>query len=233
MEARDVMTANIVTVRPDTPVQDVAKTLLNRRISAVPVVDPEGKLVGIVSEGDLMRRTETGTERHSSWWLAMLTLPETDARRFVKSHGRLAQDVMTRDVVVIAEDCPLGEIATVLETHGIKRVPIVRGGRVVGIVSRADLLRGLAASERSKAPNVDDRALRDAVEKVIREKASGPTAFVSATVRDGVVHLWGGVSERYSKDSARVAAENVSGVRAVEDHISIFPPEVSAVLWAE
>ena len=233
MEAKDVMTRDVVTVGPDTPVQEIAATLLDRRISAVPVVDGGNRLLGIVSEGDLMRRAETGTERHASWWLAMLTLPETDARRFVKTHGRFARDVMTRDVVSVPEDCPLREVAEVLENHRIKRVPVLRDGTLVGIVSRADLLRGLAAIERPPAPSADDRVLREAVEKAIRDKVSDPTAFISATVNQGVVRLWGAVGERYSKDMARVAAENVPGVRAVEDHISLFAPDVRALMWAQ
>ena len=233
MMAKDVMTARVATVRPETPVREIAGVLLKRRISAVPVTDKDGKVVGIVSEGDLMRRKETGTERHSSWWLAFLTLPETDARRFVKSHGQFARDVMTRDVVTVPEDCPLNEVASTLERSHIKRVPVVRGGKIVGIVSRADLVRALATAKPMAEPSRDDRTLREAVEKAIRDRAGGPVEFIGVGVAGGVVHLWGAVVDRPAKDAARVAAQNVPGVRSVEDNVAVLPSNVANLLWAE
>jgi len=233
MKAKDVMTARVVTVRPDTPVREIAAALLKRRISAVPVTDKDGKVVGIVSEGDLMRRKETGTERHSSWWLAFLTLPETDARRFVKSHGQFARDVMTSAVITVPEDCPLNEVASTLERNSVKRVPVVRGGKLVGIVSRADLVRALATAKPLAEPSRDDRTLREAVEAAIRDRAGGPTEFIGVGVADGVVHLWGAVVDRPAKDAARVAAQNVPGVRSVEDNVAVFPPNIGSLLWAE
>src|SRR3990172_6234919 len=104
MQAKDVMTTPVVTVTLDTPVATIAKRLIKRRISAVPVAEADGQVVGIVSEGDLMRRPESGGERHPSWWLALLAEPQTQAREYVKSQGGRARDVMTRDVVTVAED---------------------------------------------------------------------------------------------------------------------------------
>jgi CBS domain-containing protein len=233
MLARDVMTKNVVTVRPETPVKEIAGTLLDRRISAVPVVDGKGVIVGIVSEGDLMRRPESGGEGHRSWWLAFFSLPEDDARRFVKAHGRFASDVMTRKVVTVAENEPLEEVASVLERARIKRVPVVQDGKLVGIISRADLLRGIASAKIAKTPSVGDRTLQQAVEAALRKHPGYGMEFVTVTVQDGVAHLWGGVEQQAEKDAARVATENVPGVREVKDMISIFPPDVRNVLWAE
>lgn len=232
MQARDVMTTSVATVAPDSTVAEIAKTLLERRISAVPVVAAGGELVGIVSEGDLMRRPETGTERHPGWWLQFLTLPDNDARRFIKTHGRHARDVMTRAVVTAAEDDSLEKIASMLEKGHIKRVPIMRDGRLVGVVSRADLLRGVAVCKPAPVPDQDDRSIHEAVKKAIREHTGLDDLFIGATVTGGVVYLWGGVEEPVHKDAARVAAENIPGVRAVEDHIKVFPPSVRASLWA-
>jgi len=151
MQASDVMTTTVITVTPDTPVQEVARLLLESGISGVPVVDAQGALAGIVSEGDLIDRVdgEPGRRRRS-WWLELVRPPEDQARDYLKLHGQRAQDVMTRDVVSVAEDAPLGEIARLLEKHRVKRVPVLRDGRLVGIVSRANLLHGLALAPRAK-----------------------------------------------------------------------------------
>lgn len=231
MQAKDIMTTEVFTVRPEATVADIAETLLDKRISAVPVVDENGQLAGIVSEGDLMRRPESGTERHPSWWLAFLTLPEDDSRRFIKTHGGHARDVMTRGVTTVDDDAPVEAIASILEEHHIKRVPVVRGGALVGIVSRADLLRGLAAAEPAKTPSADDRTLRQAVETSIREHTGLDDMLIGVTVIDGVVHLWGSVAEPLHKDAARVAAENVPGVRSVEDRLKVLRSAARASLW--
>src|SRR5690349_1899267 len=144
MNAADVMISNVITVGPAAQLQDVAETLLKNRISAMPVVTADGKLVGIVSEGDLMRRVETATGRRRSWWLAMLTGREVLAAEYVKEHARKVSDVMTHEVITVKPETPLYDIATTLERNGIKRVPVVKDGKVVGIVSRANLLQALA-----------------------------------------------------------------------------------------
>lgn len=225
------MTTEVITVRPGATVADIAKTLLDRRVSAVPVVDENGRLVGIVSEGDLMRRPGSGTDRNPSWWLAFLTLPEDDSRRFIKTHGRHARDVMTRGVTTVDDDASVEAVASVLEEHHIKRVPVVRDGALVGIVSRADLLRALAVAKPAKAPSADDRTLREAVETSIREHAGSDDMLIGVTVIDGVVHLWGSVAEPLHKDAARVAAENVPGVRSVKDRLQVLRSTARASLW--
>ena len=162
MLAKDVMTKQVISVGPDTPVGAVAQTMIDNRISAVPVLTAEGALLGIVSEGDLLHRTETGTERERSWWLSVISDPVGQARDFVKSHGRKASDVMTSDVVTVGEETSLRDIAGILEERRIKRVPVVREDRLVGIVSRANLLQGLAV-KRDNIGNdvtVDDTRIR-------------------------------------------------------------------------
>jgi len=163
MKARDVMVSPVITVKPSASVREVAKTFLERRISAVPVVDDQGKLVGIVSEGDLMHRTEAGTERKRSWWLQGLTGDETLAAEYVKAHARKVADVMTRRVITASPDTPLHEIASLLESNSIKRVPIVKDGQVVGIVSRANLIQAVASDRKELEIPVSDEAIRNKI----------------------------------------------------------------------
>ncbi len=165
MRARDVMVSPVIAVMPSCPVEEVAKTLLERGISGVPVVDSQGRLVGIVSEGDLLHRSETDTERKRSWWLRLLTDGETLAAEYTKAHARKVEDVMTRDVVTAGPDTPLNAIAMLLEKHAIKRVPIVQDGQLIGIVSRANLIQAVASGRpEAKAPELgseDPRATAD------------------------------------------------------------------------
>jgi CBS domain-containing protein len=225
MFARELMTRDVITVRPDTSIRDMAQILLSHRISAAPVTDAKGRLLGIVSEGDLLRRAETGTERRHSWWLDLLASPEERAREYIKSHAAHVRDVMTKKVVTVTEETPVSEIATLLEEKRIKRVPVVRDGRVVGIVSRADLLRGIATAKIDQtAPG--DKAIRAAIVKRLREEAGVRDWLMNVTVSEGIVHMWGGVRSEAERRAARVAAETVSGVRAVEDHLTVVPEYV-------
>ncbi len=175
MKAADVMTSKVITVGPDAQLEDVARTLLSNRISGMPVLDADGKLIGIVSEGDLMRHVESGTERHRSWWLTLLMGRDALAAEYVKEHARKVSDVMTRDVIAVKPDTPLGDIATVLERNGIKRVPVVQDGKVVGIVSRANLLQALAsyrAPIEGRTPG--DAAIRESVMARIEQRTLEP-----------------------------------------------------------
>lgn len=230
MRAKDVMSANVVTVGPEADVRAVARLLVEHGISGVPVVEQGGRLVGIVSEGDLMRRAEAGTERRSSWWLELLAGPEETARRYVKSHGRTARDVMTREVVTVAEDASLEQIATLLERHRIKRVPVIRDGRIVGIVSRANLLHGLVAKEAAARVTPDDAAIREQVIAGIRE-AGITEPYVNVVVAGGVVHIWGLVDSEKQRQAVRVAAEAVPGISAIENNVGVLSSPLLRGSW--
>lgn len=221
MKARDVMASFVIAVAPDLDVRAVANTLVGNNISAVPVVGLDGKLQGIISEGDLMRRAETGTERRRSWWLELFTSSQQLAAEFVKSHALKASDIMTRKVVTAGPEASLREIANLLETHGIKRVPIVQDGYVLGIVSRANLVQALAsqAAELHAVPG-DDSTLRESVVKNLSGQPWGK-ALVNVFVRDGVVDLWGLVQTDEERRAIRVTAESTPGVRAVNDNLRI------------
>jgi len=225
MKASDIMVSNVIAVGPDASVLDVANLLLKNRISAVPVVSERGELLGIVSEGDLMRRAEAGTDRQRSWWLEALTSNEALATEFVKSHARKVADIMTRRVVTAKPDTPIGEIASLLEKNGIKRAPIVKEGKIVGIVSRANLLQALAVARKEPAPTttVGDAAVRARVEAQLKaQRWTSPWLF-NVIVQDGTVELWGVVDSEAEKKAARVAAEVTPGVRAVNDNMIIRP----------
>ncbi len=222
MLAKDIMTTDVCTVTPATRVGDVAKLLLARRISGVPVVDDKGALCGVVSEGDLLRRAETGTERRRSWWLELLTENRDLAHDFVKSHGLTAGDVMTASVVTVAEDAPLAEVANTLERGRIKRVPVMRGGKMVGIISRSNLLQALATAgtREGKAP-AGDRALRDAVTQAFKRQTWTPDLTVNVTVQDGRVSLYGLVSSDDERRAMTIAAEEVAGVGKVDNQLTL------------
>lgn len=232
MLAKDVMSRSLLTVGPDTEVPEIARMLLEWRVSAAPVLDDAGRLVGIVSEGDLMRRPESGTLRRRSWWLTLLTSPTEQARGYTRSHGRRARDVMSREVVTVTPDTPLNEIANLLERRRIKRVPVLDEGRLVGIVSRANLLQGLVAQREGPAPSAADRDIQAALLAALDE-AGVRTRFVNVVVAEGIAHLWGAVESPEEKDAARVAAENTAGVRRVEDNLGVLPPGTRAMLWAD
>jgi CBS domain-containing protein len=222
----DVMTTDVVTVDPTTSVQALAMLLSERGISGVPVVDSDSRLVGIVSEGDLLHRVETGTARlagrRRSWWLDTIASDRDLARNYVKSHGRTAKDVMTPNVISVIDTTELAEIALLLETKRIKRVPVLRDGELVGIVSRANLVRALAAmkSEPATDADSDDRTIR----KKLLSELKGQEWFkfwaMDILVKDRVVHFWFSHNESEEERRAlRVAAENIAGVRRVEEQI--------------
>lgn len=232
MQAKDVMTATVETVAPDTKVTEIARRLLSRNISALPVVDGGGAVVGIVSEGDLMRRTENQTERQPSWWIRVFTEPEDRARDYIKTHGMCAEDIMTRKVISVREDTPLADIAATLERHHIKRVTVMRDGKLAGIVSRADLLRGLVAAGAKTAASEDDRDLRAGIEQAAVE-AGLSIEHVSIVVADGVATMWGMVASDAERAALGVAAEQVAGVKQVHNNINVMPAMVRASMGAQ
>ena len=219
MHAADVMTPDVVCATPETTLPELIRLMLDNRISALPVL-ADGRLVGIVSEGDLLRRVETGTEPHPSRWLELVTSSSRLAADYTRTHGRKAGEVMTRDVVAVSEFTPIDEIAQLLETRQIKRVPVVRDGMVVGIVSRRNLIQVLGSRLSARPVAVDDRTIRDAFYAELRQQtwAESPGS-INAVVSDGVVHLWGVAPDEQRRHAMVVAAENIPGVRGVEDHM--------------
>ncbi len=222
MKASDVMSRDVPTVSPETSVIDAAKLLLLRHIGALPVVDADGQLAGIVSEADLLHRAETGTIHERSWWLRAITPGEVLAREYVKSHARQVRDAMSLDVISVDEDTELSTIADMMEDHKVRTIPVLRHGRLVGLVSRTNLLQlfvGRAASARPSQP--DDAAIRQRVVDEFRHQPWAGLWSSNVIVHDGVVHLWGWAPSDVVRDACRVAAESVPDVRGVENHIHV------------
>ena len=219
MKARDVMVSPVITVDPDCSVRDLARLLVERRISAAPVVDSRGQVVGIVSEGNLMHRSETDTERRHPWWLRTFMAPSTLAAEFAKAHGRKVSDIMARDVITADPDTSLSEIAILLERNGIKRVPIIKDGQLVGIVTRANLVQASAGAGAALDIQPTDAAIRDRLLAHLKAQPWAHTSLLNVIVRDGVVDLWGMTTSQAEKEAVRIAAESMNGVRAVNDHV--------------
>lgn len=228
MKAVDIMTESVVSVDPGLPVKEIAAIMLASNVSAVPVLDQSGHLVGIVSEGDLMRRPELATEKQRSWWLRLFIGEDDMAREFVKSHGLRARDVMTRNVLTVAADASVPEIVDLLEEKRIKRVPVVREGRVIGIVSRANLLRALESGTRSvpTEPSDTDRQIQLRILAELERQPWWHKRNCSIVVSEGIAHLWGTTESPEEREALRVAAEGTAGVRGVKNHINVVRPMV-------
>jgi CBS domain-containing protein len=229
MNAADVMMLNVITVSADADVRHVAKILVTNRISAVPVVDEQGKLVGIISEGDLVRRPEIGSEKPLSWWFNALSTKDSLAEEFVRSHSRKARDIMTRKVVTAKPDESLGHIADLLEKNRIKRVPIVSDEKIVGIVSRSNLVQALATlvekrEKRTESTRASDAKLRSIVFARLQQAPRTSRSLPNVFVHDGTVQLWGTVDSETERKVARVAVEATPGVRCcVIDDLVVHP----------
>lgn len=221
MRASDVMTPGVITVTPETTVPAVAKLLADNHISGMPVVDAGRRVVGIVSEGDLLHRAEIGTgKRHRAWWLELFASTRELAGAYVKEHGQAVKDVMSEKVISVTGDTPLDQIADMFERYRINRVPVLKDGEVIGIVSRANLIRALASVPEKTMPagTSDDDALRDAVLAELRgQRWALPRQNV--IVSDGIVHLWGVIESEEERCAILIAAESVPGVKRVENHL--------------
>jgi len=226
------MTSAVETVSPETKITEIARRLLARNISAMPVVDNQGHVVGIVSEGDLMRRSENETERQPSWWIRVFAEPEDRARDYIKTHGTCAQDIMSRDVISVGEGTPLADIAETLERHHIKRVTVMRDDRLVGIVSRANLLRGLVAVGAKTDATESDRDIKAAIE-IAALDAGLNVEHVSVVVANGVATVWGMVVSDAERSAIGIAAERVQGVAQVENNINVMPTMIRASMGAQ
>jgi CBS domain-containing protein len=219
MRAYQIMTHRVTTVHADTPIAKAAELMLSRRISGLPVVDAAGKLVGIVSEGDFLRRGEIGTRRRRSAWLEFFVGPGKLASEFVRSEGRTVADVMTPDPVTITEEATLEEIVQLMEQKHIKRLPVLRGDTLIGIVTRANLLQAVANLARATAhPTPDDDVIRRNILSSLEKQPWCPTGL-NVIVRDGVADLSGIITDDRQRGAAVVAVKNVAGVKAVHDHL--------------
>ncbi|MGJ4945859.1 CBS domain-containing protein [Bradyrhizobium sp. HKCCYLS1011] len=219
MRAHQIMTRPVITVTPETPIVEAANIMLERHVSGLPVVDGAGKLVGVVSEGDFIRRSEIGTERKRGRWLRFILGPGKSAADFVQEHGRKVSEVMTKAPLTITEDTALAEIVDIMERNHVKRLPVTRGDQVVGIVSRANLLQAVASLARQVPdPTADDDHIRNRIIDVLEKNDWCPFGL-SVIVKDGIVHLSGVITEERSRQAAVVAAENIDGVQKVHDHL--------------
>jgi CBS domain-containing protein len=226
MRAKDIMVTEVITVGPQASVRDVAKLLLSNRISAVPVVNEHGELIGIISEGDLARRAELNTTPHRSWWLEMFSRKSKEAlaKEYMKSRGSKVRDVMTKNVITAKPTTSVRDIATLLEKHRIKRVPIVAKGKMIGIVSRANLIQALASlPENDEQSTISDSRVRKKVMKQFNSEKWSKGSLLSVTVHDGAVKLWGIVDSEAEKEAVRIAAELVEGVRTIENNVVVLP----------
>jgi CBS domain-containing protein len=219
MRAHQIMTRPVITITPETTITEAANTMLQRHVSGLPVVDAAGKLVGIISEGDFIRRSEIGTQRKRGLFLKFILGPGKAATDFVHEHGRKVAEIMTPEPLTISEDTTLEEIVQLMEKNNVKRLPVTRGEKVVGIVSRANLLQAVASLAREiPDPTADDDHVRNRVIDAIAKNDWCPFGL-SVIVRDGIVHLSGVITEERSRQAAVVAAENVTGVKKVHDHL--------------
>jgi CBS-domain-containing membrane protein len=225
MQAKDVMTRDVISVAPDATVLLAARLMLQHHISGLPVIDSSGKLVGVLSEGDFLRRQETQTQRRRSRWLEFLMGPGRTAGEYIHSHGSKVSEVMTEDVRTVGEDTPLEAIVELMERHRIKRVPVLRGKQVVGIVTRSNLMHAMVSLVRKAPPTtMDDAAIREQLLAEMKREQWAPAAMTTVVVRDGVVELWGVVIDDRQRQALTIAAENIPGVKAVKDHLVWVEP---------
>jgi CBS domain-containing protein len=227
MTVADVMTRDVVSVSTATPVSEIAGALAGKRISAVPVVGADGSLLGIVSESDLIRRAEIGTQRRRSWWRKVFADASAEASDYVRAHGRQARHVITLELVTATEDMTLADVADIMEKRRLKRLPVVRGSRLVGIVSRSDLVRAVA---RHRAPlfanpATDDTILRDLLARV--EALSPSPRLINVSVHRGNADIAGLVDSAAEREAILVATENTPGIRSIQDRMVLRPRSVS------
>jgi CBS domain-containing protein len=225
MKARDVMTQPVTSVEADTSVDVAIRLMLQKKISGLPVIDASGSLIGMVTEGDFLRRAEAGTQHRHSRWLDFLMGPGLLAEQYTKSHGRKVGEVMSREVKSVDEHTQLGDIVSMMERHHIKRVPVLRGKKLVGIVTRANLLRALASVIHKLPPSsTDDAGIRQKILEQLRSEKWAPVATVDAIVRDGVATLTGYVLDERERAALKVLVENVPGVKQVRDQMVWVEP---------
>jgi CBS domain-containing protein len=219
MRAHQIMTRSVISVTPETTILEAANIMLRQHVSGLPVIDSAGELVGILSEGDFIRRSEIGTQRKRSRWLKFIVGSGRQAADFVRENGRTVAEVMSREPITVTEDTPVEEIVRLMEINRVKRLPVTRGRKVVGILSRANLLRAVAGlAHEIPDPTADDDHIRNRVIGALEKNDWCPLGL-GVVVRGGVVHLSGTITEERARLASIVAAENVAGVKRVHDHL--------------
>jgi CBS domain-containing protein len=219
MKTRDVMTRPVVTVLPEAPLREVAALMLERRISGVPVVDRAGRVLGVVSEGDFLRRPEIESDAPSPRWLRFFTSPEDEARDFIKTHGLIAADVMSAPAVTVGADAPLATVARLMSGKGVKRLPVLEDDRLVGIVTRADVLRAVY-EHPAPAHEASDEEIRAAVAAVLENSGWAAGAIVQVHVAKGIVELHGSIDSAAQREALLLAVRSLPGVRGVEARLA-------------
>ena len=233
MQASDVMTRNIVSIRREASIREAIRLMLDNNVSGLPVVDATGKVVGILTEGDLLRRSEIATEKHRWSWLEFVMGPGRMASEYVRTHGRMVDELMTSEVAAVAPVTPLGEIVALMERRRVKRLPVIDHGTLVGIVSRADLLAALGrALDAREAAVTGDDDIRARILAELEKANWAPRAGLAITVSDGVVELAGVIFDEHERRALRVAAENVPGVKGISDHLVWVEPVSGTVIDA-
>jgi CBS domain-containing protein len=234
MKAQDVMTRDVISIDPESTVLQAARLMLQHHISGLPVIDKHGELVGVLSEGDFLRRRETRTERKRSRWLEFLMGPGRMAAEYSHSHGSKVAEVMSTEVTSVEYDTAIEDIVEVMERKRIKRVPVVCGGQLVGIITRSNLMRAMVSLARTAAPSSkDDAAIREKLLAEMQREKWAPIATVDIVVHDGVVQLWGVIIDERQRTALKVAAENIAGVKSVVDHLVWVEPNSGLALEAE
>lgn len=229
MKVAHFMSRDVTSISPETSIQEIAEMLLRNRISSVPVVDRNGQLVGVVSDSDLVTRAELGTELRLSWWRWLFNDAIAAARSYVRSHGRKAGDVMDRYPVRVTEGTALHKAAAILARKGLDRLPVVRGGRLVGIIGRTHFVRKLASfyTASMKPEQLDDDTIR---ERMVTRMASMPWNLriraVNASVEKGIASIYGWVRSDVERRALQVLAENTPGVDAVKVRLYNVQPYV-------
>jgi CBS domain-containing protein len=224
MQVKDVMTQNVISVEANETVLKAARLMLQNRVSGLPVIGATGELVGIVTEGDFLRRGEIGTQRHRPKWLEFLVGPGRMAAEYVRVNGRRIDEIMTPDPLSVTEDDSLETVVDLMERHRVKRLPVMRGAKMVGIVSRANLMHALASLARDDTPPAanDDSAIRDRILVALGKEQWAPKANV--VVKNGIAELWGALTDERERPALIVATENISGVKVVHDHLVWVEP---------
>jgi CBS domain-containing protein len=230
MNVADVMTKRVIALPPEATVEEAARLMIKHKISGLPVIDGESRLIGIVTEGDFLRRDELGTGRRRPRWLEFLLGPGQLAGEYVHAHGRKVGEVMTTDVATVDEAAPLEAAVRIMEERRVKRLPVLRGGRVVGMLARADLVAALVRLVGTAAPAASDLQIRERLLAALERQPWFPRASVEIGVERGVVHLWGAICDERQREALRVAAEAVAGVKRVEDHLVWVEPVSGTVI---